>query len=208
MDASDILTVSAFSAASSKGATVTVGTDGSYTYNPDVSTTLNALVVTESTLDTFTYTINDGNGGTSSATVTITVSGINDAPALTDDSVTAPSEDIVLTVGASGVLSNDSDFEGNTLTATAFEATSTKGGTIVGTTDGSYTYNPTQVAGVGETTTDTFTYTVNDGLGATSIATVTVTVTGVNDAATAIDDVGTTDDNTILTVAAFRCAHQ
>ena len=202
VDANDILTVTSAPVASSKGATVTVATDGSYTYNPDISTTLNALVAAESTTDIFTYTINDGNGSTSSATVTITVSGINDAPALSDDTATAPSEDVVLTVAASGVLSNDSDFEGNTLTATAFQATSTKGGTIVGTTDGSYTYNPTQVAGVGETTTDTFTYTVNDGLGATSIATVTVTVTGVNDAATATDDVGTTDDNTLLTVAA------
>ena len=74
-DASDTLTVTAFDAASSLGATVTVNADGSFSYDPSTSTTLAALNIGETTLDTFTYTASDGNGGTATATVSINVSG-------------------------------------------------------------------------------------------------------------------------------------
>ena len=77
VDTTNTLTVTAFDATSAKGATLVVATDGSYTYNPDVSTTLNTLAAGQSTTDTFTYTINDGFGGTDLATVTVTVSGAN-----------------------------------------------------------------------------------------------------------------------------------
>ena len=71
--------------------------------------------------------------------------------------------------------------------------------------DGSYSYNPNGVfddLAVGATATDSFTYTASDGNGGTSSTTVTITVTGVNDAPTAVADVGTTNEDTILNVAA------
>ena len=50
----------------------------SVTYSPDGQ--FEFLAVGETTTDTFDYTISDGNGGTDSATVTVTITGENDAP--------------------------------------------------------------------------------------------------------------------------------
>src|SRR5262249_19889807 len=64
----------------------------------------------------FTYTIIDGQGGTNSATVTVTVTGANDAPVAVNDSYSTP-EDTALIVPASGVLTNDTDVDGDALNA-------------------------------------------------------------------------------------------
>ncbi|MCU1376745.1 MAG: hypothetical protein JWO68_4031, partial [Actinomycetia bacterium] len=80
----DSLTVTAVSATSAKGATVSL-VGGTITYNPTSATALQALAEGETATDTFTYTVSDGNGGTSSATVTVTVQGTNDAPVITVD---------------------------------------------------------------------------------------------------------------------------
>src|SRR5262249_56353039 len=55
---------------------------------------------------------------------------------------------------------------------------------------------------VGQTATDSFSYTVVDSQGATSSTTVTITITGVNDAPVAVADTGTTDEDHVLNVAA------
>ncbi len=62
------------------GATLVVNANGSYTYNP--GTVFDNLAVGSSVNETFTYTIRDVNGGTDTATATITVQGENDAPML------------------------------------------------------------------------------------------------------------------------------
>lgn len=74
-DTSDTLTVTAFDAVSTQGATVTVNADGSYSYDPSTSPTLSALQIGENASDTFSYTVSDGNGGTATTTVTIAVTG-------------------------------------------------------------------------------------------------------------------------------------
>lgn len=63
------------------GATVNVNKDGSYLYDENGAFTY--LGQDEQADDSFTYTISDGNGGTDTATVTINVTGINDAPVIT-----------------------------------------------------------------------------------------------------------------------------
>ena len=60
---------------SAEGAAITMNADGSFTYDPTTSATLQALPNGQSTTDTFTYRVNDGHGGTGTATVTITVAG-------------------------------------------------------------------------------------------------------------------------------------
>jgi large repetitive protein len=67
--------------------------------------------------DTFTYTAADGFGGTDQATVTIEVRP-NEPPELTDDAYVTL-QDSTLTVPAPGVLGNDTDPDGDTLTVTA-----------------------------------------------------------------------------------------
>src|SRR5207247_6908731 len=72
--------------------------------------------------DSFTYKANDGQlDSPTNATVSITVTPVNDAPGtsggvVADDSYTTP-EDTTLTVAAPGVLANDTDVDGDPLTA-------------------------------------------------------------------------------------------
>ena len=60
------------------GAKLTLNANGTYTYKPNGA--FEWLDQDESTTDTFSYTISDGQGGTSNATVTVTIDGRNDAP--------------------------------------------------------------------------------------------------------------------------------
>jgi hypothetical protein len=65
------------------GALLTVNANGSFTYDPTAVAAFNLLGAGASTTDTFTYVISDGvSGGTPTATVTITINGVSDPPAL------------------------------------------------------------------------------------------------------------------------------
>src|SRR5204862_128465 len=87
--------------------TLTLNSNGSLTYAPaaDYFGT-----------DTFTYRASDGSLQSNAATVTITVNPVNDAPVATNDAYST-NEDTTLTVGAPGVLGNDTDVDSTTLTA-------------------------------------------------------------------------------------------
>ncbi|MGE0039656.1 MAG: Ig-like domain-containing protein [Vicinamibacterales bacterium] len=141
----------------------------------------------------FTYTADDGNGGTATATVTVDVTPVNDPPAAGDDSVTTP-EDAPLTLDPAVLLANDTDVDGGALTLTAV------GGAVNGTVAlvaGQVVFTPApDFSG-----TASFTYTVDDGNGGTATATVTVDVTPVNDPPTAVDDAATTPEDVALTLA-------
>ena len=80
--------------------------DGSFTYTPNAD---------YNGPDSFTYTVDDGNGGPATGTVNLTVNSVNDDPVAVDDDY-AVDEDGALNIPAPGVLSNDSDVEGDTLT--------------------------------------------------------------------------------------------
>ena len=99
----------------------------------------------------------------------------NSPPVAVDDAY-ATDEDTPLVVIASGVLANDSDPDGNTLTVTA--DTGPTNGSLVLNSDGSFTFTPDpDFHG-----TDSFTYIVDDGNGGTDTATVEITVNSVIDA--------------------------
>lgn len=101
---------------------------------------------------------------------------INVAPTAVADAYTV-AEDGALSIAAPGVLANDTDPEGQPITA-ALDAGPAHALSFHLHSDGSFTYTPAaNFAG-----TDTFTYTVSDGTNASPPATVTITVTGVNDA--------------------------
>ena len=164
--------------------TLTLNSDGSFGYVPNTNF---------SGSDSFTYRANDGLLNSAIATVTITVTPVNDPPVAQDDAY-AIGEDTVLTVGTPGVLANDSDPDGNTLTAILTAGPSH--GTLVLNLDGSFNYTPnTNFNGV-----ETFTYLANDGLTNSGIATVTITVTGTNDPPVAHDDQYSTPENSVLNV--------
>ena len=139
--------------------------------------------------DSFTYTISDGNGGSDTATVSVTVTSVNDLP-IADDDVATTSEDTAVTID---LLSNDSDADGDVL-AVSTVTTATNGVVTNNGTDVTYTPNP-DFSG-----SDSFGYTVADGHGGTATALVTITITAVNDAPNAVDDNSTTDEDTTVTI--------
>jgi VCBS repeat-containing protein len=146
---------------------------------------------------TFTYTIEDDDptnnvgDGTSTATVAITITGVNDTPDAVNDSYqTAIGQ--VLTVTANGtpkgVLFNDTDIDGDTLTAVN-PVIAPGQGSVVLSPDGGFVYTPP--AGGGDFT---FTYQARDLGGLVDTATVSIHVAAppqaVNDAVTATEGAG------------------
>ncbi|SFP13623.1 VCBS repeat-containing protein, partial [Chitinophaga sp. YR627] len=153
--------------------TIVLNADGSFTYTPNAN---------YNGLDSLVYQVCD-NGTPSlcdSAIVRFTVSAVNDAPVAVDDNVTV-TEDVPVT---GNVLTNDTDVEGNTLTASL--VTAPVNGTIVLNADGSFTYTPnTNYSGL-----DSLVYQVCDN-GVQSLCdsgVVRFTINAVNDAPVAVDD--------------------
>ena len=139
--------------------------------------------------DLFVYGISDGNGGSDTATVSITVTPINDAPNAVNDS-------LITTAGTAknvNVLANDSDVDGDSLAATAH--TTASNGTVNCTAAGVCTYTPNP----GYVGADSFTYTISDGHGGTDTASVNVTVEAAppNQPPNAVDDSLTTAQDTV-----------
>ena len=165
--------------------TLTLNTDGSFTYEPDQD-----FFGT----DGFTYKANDGTLDSNAANVTIMVNGTNDAPVANPDSYDAV-EGETLTVAAPGVLENDTDVDGNPLEAGI--NTDVTGGMLTLNPNGSFDYTP--YAG---TTGDSFTYFANDGTVNSSLAaTVTITVvSAANQSPVAVDDSATTGKNAAVDI--------
>ena len=147
--------------------------------------------------DVFTYTIRDANGGVSnSATVTVTVSGIDDRPDAADDTFTT-AEDAAKNLditGVNGIFGNDNDPEGGVLTLVGVDSTITSGQVTVDVPNNTITYNPNgkfeDLLDNQTTRQDKFAYVVRDPQGNVARATVTMTITGVNDPPEAYNFVG------------------
>jgi hypothetical protein len=142
--------------------------------------------------DSFTFKATDARGAASNiATVSISVTSVNDPPVAVDDSATTP-QDLAVTIP---VLDNDSDPDGDALIVTA--VTDPSNGAVTISADGkTVTYTPN----LGFTGSDSFTYTISDGRGGTDTADVTVTVNPVNHAPVALDDEATTDEDMAVTI--------
>ncbi|MCA9220652.1 MAG: tandem-95 repeat protein [Planctomycetales bacterium] len=113
-------------------------------------------------------------------------------PVANPDSGFTTSEDVTLTVSAPGVLSNDTDINGDPLQVVepGIPFTSVAGATVVMTLDGGFTYDPStsavlQALTASQTHDDQFVYTIHDTRGGKSFSTVTIQVTGANDNPTA-----------------------
>jgi|GEM_PF-1777083 len=87
-------------------------------------------------------------------------------------------ENQVLTLAAPGVLGNDTDADGDALTAALVPGSATAHGSLTFNADGSFTYVPVPYYHG----PDAFTYAVRDGRGGSTTATVRLTVRPVNDA--------------------------
>ncbi|MEO0414382.1 MAG: Ig-like domain-containing protein, partial [Verrucomicrobiota bacterium] len=161
------------------GASITVLANGTVDYDPSTATGLTYSGGTA--VDTFTYTISDGNGGTDVATATVTIDNL--APVALNDSVGVCERENI------SILSNDSDPDVDLLTITQIDgsnitaggsATIASGAIVTVNNDGTIDYdnNNAFILGLGETAVDTFTYSISDGNGGTSMATVSVQHSG------------------------------
>jgi len=151
-------------------------------------------------IDNIVYSINDGNGGTATAAIEITVTAANQPPVALNDTATTD-QDVPVTVD---VLANDSDPDDTLITIT-IEVFPTNGTALIDQATGQVVYTP--VAGFSGT--DQFTYSVTDPQGESATATVTVNVAAVtvdanggNQAPVAENDFSTTEENSqvIITV--------
>ncbi len=161
---------------------LTFNADGSFSYTPATGFVGN---------DSFTYSASDGHGGSSSATVSITVE--NNPPVAENDSYSVNNSygyggyGGTLNVSAPGVLGNDADPNGHSLSAGVVANPSH--GSLTFNADGSFTYTPA----FGYVGNDSFTYQASDGYGSSNVATVTIDVTA------ALMFAGTAIDNELAT---------
>ena len=125
----------------------------------------------ETTTDTFTYTVSDGEFTTSTATVSITVTAVNDLPTASNLNVTVAEGGTSSAIAVAGT-----DVETNDNNLTFKLETAPSNGTVAISSAGVWTYTHKGT----ETSSDSFTYSANDGTAKGPAATVSITVTSVN----------------------------
>ena len=194
------------------GALLTVNPDGTFTYDPNGA--FDDLADGETATETFTYTVNDGD----EATVTITIDGdeTDDEPDAQDDAFTVVADGTLgdgLSLFADNGSGADTAPDGETLVITAVNGEAASVGTQIAlesgalltvNADGTFSYEPNGAFDdleEGETATETFTYTVNDGDEATVTLTIEADVPSdgiANDDAFALDADATIGDGLSL----------
>jgi VCBS repeat-containing protein len=158
--------------------TLTLNADGSFTYvvnnsNPDVEA---LFCECDYLIDSFTYTVTDLDGETSSATLVVVILGQNDAPVASDGSASVAADE-TLTIDLR-TLASDPETDADSL---VYQVGTPSHGTLTPTaTNGVYAYQPASEY-VGP---DSFTFSVSDGSGRegkgliSNEATFAITVTG------------------------------
>ena len=163
--------------------TATLNPDGTVTYTPDTG------FVGE---DTIPYTIEDGEGGTDTGEIIVTVDDPSNTPPVAVNDTASTPLDTPITVTP---LANDSDPDGDPLTVGSIGTPSS--GTAVLNPDGTVTYTPEP----GFEGTVTIPYTAIDPDDATGTAEIIVTVGDPdNTPPVAVDDEAETDLDTAITI--------
>ena len=142
------------------GSLTASGSSLTYVPDPDVNGT-----------DTFDYWVTDGSGGFDRGSVTITVRPVPDAPRAVDDGFATP-EGAALVVPDPGLMGNDSDVDGDTLTVAPTPVVPPTDGGLVLLPGGGFTYTPD----AGFTGEEVFVYRIDDGTGRSAVATVSIIV--------------------------------
>ena len=159
--------------ASFRSAPVTVVNGNSFLYDPTEVQFIRDLQLGQSLIDTFSYTIEDPTGRTDSGTVSITVNGFNHTPVATADSESTDED----TEAFFDVLANDSDDDSDALTVDIVTHPSSGTAVVQGNETVLYTPNANFHG------SDSFTYTINDGLVDSNEVTVDIIVNSVDDPA-------------------------
>jgi VCBS repeat-containing protein len=189
------LTLLSASAPTGKGTVSVVG--GQVQFNPGTAFDHLAQGATETVV--LSYTIQDEHGAQSSSTVTVTITGTNDAPVAHSDTA-ATTENQTVSIA---VLANDTDIDDGAVLSLV-SASAPVGQGSVSLAGNNVVFNPGtdfDHLAAGATQNVTLTYVMKDEFGATSSSTVTVTVTGTNDAPVAHADTASGTENQILSIA-------
>jgi VCBS repeat-containing protein len=173
---------------SAEHGTLTLGANGSFSYTPAAGF---------SGADGFSYRASDGTLTSSIVQVTLNVTSISaTAPVAVADTYTVLHNTTLTVDSASGLLKNDTDDDGNSLTA--IKVTDPTNGALTLNANGSFVYVPNN----GFSGTDSFTYQASDGGRTSNITTVTLTVNEPNSAPVPTNDIYFVTRDTTLTVNA------
>lgn len=189
--------------AGDNGGLFTIDSSGQVSFDPNGD--FNSLSVGASQATSTTYQVDDGFGGTSSATITVTVNGLNAIPtaidvmSLTDENTSVTSDPMPM----------DPDSSDTPIITVINGTTVSAGGSVAGDNGGTFTLDPggqtvtftpgATVSGqltTGDTLVTGATVVVSDGNGGTTTARIDVTVNGLNATPTATDVMATTDELT------------
>jgi VCBS repeat-containing protein len=176
---------------------LTLNASGAFTYDPNPDFFGK---------DTFTYQASDGQGGSDTATVTINVTSVNDAPTIVAGSTTATgsatersdgaADENAVTHQATGTIAfADVDVSNTHSASFAPGAGGYLGSFVLGavdqtadTVDWTFSVNDSVLDSLaaGQVRVQTYDVTINDKNGGTATQTVTITITGTNDAPTIV----------------------
>ncbi len=213
------------------GAHLRISEDGTFNYDPfgftiglgnQNDTIFDQLGAGEVATETFSYLVTDGNGGEDTATVTITVQGIDDAPVAVIDEFIVDEDSSVSGNVIDGTISPDFDPEGGDLTVTrvngvlladADEDADTDGAqitigdggilTVFGNGDVSFDTN-NAYEGLGDlegqlvSRLQSVVYEIEDEGGLSATAALRFSVRGVNDGPVAVNDTASGDEDTSI----------
>jgi uncharacterized repeat protein (TIGR01451 family) len=161
---------------------LTMGTGGRFIYTPDAD---------YYGTDTFSYKLCDVDSDCSTASVTINIDPVDDAPvAVNDVSITAEDTPVSGNVSTNDTPSGD----GGNRWSLAGTNGGAAHGTVIMNADGTYTYTPN----ANYNGADVFVYQLMDADGDVSVATVTITIIAVNDVPVAVNDAASTPKDTEL----------
>jgi large repetitive protein len=145
--------------------TLVLNSDGSYTYTlNNTLQVVNNLHEGEFLSDSYTYTVRDQFGVSSSATVNVSIEGHNDTPfGIADTATTFTSDPAIITV-----LSNDGDIEDDGLTVLIWQQVAEGHGTATVNPDGTIRYQAPDNYFTAPGETEVFYYVLRDSFGAQS----------------------------------------
>ena len=185
-DSGETLTITAVGTPDNGGSVTNNGTDLTYTPLP-------TFIGTE----VFTYTVGDGNGGSDTATISVSVDDVNYPPTITEGTFTGVTMDEDGSPTPFSLTLNATDPDADTLTWSIQSPAGNGLASVSGTGNAkAVNYMPN----ANYSGSDSFVVRVSDGLGGSDSITVNVTINPVNDDPVAVDDTKATPPDTAVII--------
>ncbi len=170
--------------------------DGTWSFDP--SGNFDSLAQGQTAKVSFDYKANDGIANSNTSTVTITVTGVNDAPVTADEA--AATNKVTAVTGT--VVDVTTDPDNNPATELTYAVVGTAPAGLTFHADGTWSFDPSghfDSLTPSQTATVTFDYMANDGIADSNISTVTITVSGADVPPVTSAETATTNEQTVVT---------